>query len=92
MYPPKVTDSLEEGIANLVLSLQRGGAHWGNEVQVADRGDGMTRFYIPLVDKVPESAKSDVVKFVRGYLKKSGWTVKGASLTARYLEIRVSNV
>ena len=92
MYPPKITESLDEGISNLASSLQRAGDQWSGQVGVADKGDGVTSYALYLRDSIPENAKKDLLAYARGYIRRSGWRVVGVRLVKRYLEISVSNV
>jgi hypothetical protein len=92
MYPPKVTDSLDESISNLFASLQRAGDQWTGQMGVADKGDGVTHYAFYLRDSIPEKAKKDLMAYARGYMKRSGWRVAGVRLVKRYLEVSVSNI
>jgi len=92
MYPPKLTESLDDSVTNLFASLQRGGDQWLGSIGVADKGDGCTRFALYLNEPLPKSCRSDLMSYARAYLKKCGWKVKGVHITRRYLEIMVSNV
>jgi hypothetical protein len=91
MYPPKVTDSLEESASNLLASLQRGGDQWTGEVNMLDTGDGCTRFALRLNQPIPEAARKDLMAYAREYIRRSGWKVRGVKMVKRYLEVIVSN-
>jgi hypothetical protein len=92
MYPPKVTDSLDESISNLFDSLQRACPVWTGHVTPVDPGEGVTKYIFTLQDSVPEAARKDLLAYVRGYVKRCGWRVTNVRLLKHYLEVSVSNV
>lgn len=92
MYPPKITDSLDECVANLMQSLLRGGDCWSGEVSTSDRGNGCTNFALHLKTALPPHVHANIAGYVRGYIRKCGWKVAGVRVIKRYVEVSVSNI
>jgi len=82
---------MEEGISNLFSSLARGGDIWTGHASIADPGDGATRFILYLKDSVPKTARRDLIGYIKGYMRESGWKVHAVRVTRRYVEIALSN-
>lgn len=92
MFPPKIAESLEEGISNLWASLERGSeGQWDSEATIVPDGDN-TRVALHLHWPLPETAKTCVAAYAKSYMLRSGWKVRSVKVTKRYVELVVSNV
>lgn len=93
MYPPKLAESLEEGIQNVVSSLQRAGPeHWTAQQKYEDVDGKTTTVYIKLREAIAKEAQPHVVDYTRRYLRACGFKVRSVSLCKRYCTVRVSNI
>jgi hypothetical protein len=91
MFPPKIAESLEEGISNLWASLERAGEQWSRDVRM-DTGEDTTRVILPMSWAMAESAEKDVAAYIKSYMLRTGWKVRRVKITKRYVELIVSNV
>ena len=90
MYPPKLTDSLEESLQNLLKSLQRAGHHFSGAIAARVDNRGLGCYAYRLTEPLPAKAKGDVQRYVRAYLKACGWQVSAVRVTQKYVEVALA--
>lgn len=77
MFPPNRTSSPHELLNNLWSSVQRGGAFFSQDARVEQNDEGLYScllHYAP--GGVPKEVRPALEKYMRGYARASGWTIK----------------
>lgn len=89
MYPPKPTKDPYTLVQNMWSSLRRASdLHWGEEATV-DQDDTGFKITFRLTSKIPADLWKMASKYMRGYAKRSNWTVAELSQNRGHVAMRI---
>jgi hypothetical protein len=85
VYPPKLTSSPDEMLNNMWLSVARAGPVFAENGRVIPReGDDIECVFYLAPGGVSKETRKPLEKYMRGYTRASGWSMKSLRFTNSY--------